>query len=372
VIPPHILLRAGFITALLLSYIPEEPAFWMLLTLCETEPHRLADIFAPGLPLVQLLQYQLERLVEKFLPKLSAHFTAHGITPSMFSAQWLLTIFTYSFSFSVTCRIWDSFLLEGWKVVFRFAIVVLAHHEATLLAMDMEHILMFMPFVHEGLEADTLVAQAFRLNLKRKQLTLLREQFEAEHGPVVSPVQPMRSFKTRKSKVQQVAAATHAGQADGFSSDDSEGGQSHDSAEATSGGNSSSGAFQGAQADGRSKNAAHNSTTAAVNASRAAFTAGDAGGGSDPGHAPSRKMSRVDDLDAILVPGSPSVAEYAARARRASQDAKGDSSAGNEEGGPPFGGAGGVGDAPSPRRRASARSLLAVGGAAVQPSSLES
>ena len=43
--------------------------------------------------------------------------------------QWFITIFTYNFPFSVVVRIWDCFLLEGWKVVFRVALGLLKHHE---------------------------------------------------------------------------------------------------------------------------------------------------------------------------------------------------------------------------------------------------
>ncbi len=333
----------------------------MLLTLCESEPHRLADIFAPGLPLVQLLQYQLEQLVARLLPKLSAHFTAHGITPTMFSAQWLLTIFTYSFSFSVTCRIWDSFLLEGWKVVFRFSIAVLAHHEATLLQCDMEGILTFMHVIHEGLEADALVQAAFRVKLKRKQLLELRQKFEAEHGPIVSPVKRMQSFSARKAHVQQQLLAGPSGGSrggGGAAGHDSEGGQHMDAfSSASSDGsrsgttvsdvNGSAGAFQGA----------HGAVDADADLRRAG---GGSGGASshDPGHAPSRKNSNMEDLHAVLVPGSPAVAEHTARARRASANARG--GVGGAATAPPLSlGAGCVGDdAPSPRRRASGRSLL--------------
>ena len=178
----------------------------MLLTLCEYEPHRLADIFAPGLPLVNLLQYQLQGLVRQYLPKLAAHFDKHGIHPTMYAAQWMLTIFTYSFPFSVTCRVWDSFLLEGWKVVFRVGLAVLQHHEAALLALDMEGMLMYFPHMHEDLDGDALLAAAFKFSFRRRQLRALRAAFEAEHGPVTSPVQRMTTFEHRTAAVAQAVA----------------------------------------------------------------------------------------------------------------------------------------------------------------------
>lgn len=49
----------GFITALLLSYMPEEEAFFMLLTLMRFGPHLLRDLYRPGLPEVPIFHYQL-------------------------------------------------------------------------------------------------------------------------------------------------------------------------------------------------------------------------------------------------------------------------------------------------------------------------
>ncbi len=44
-------------------------------------------------------------------------------------SQWFITIFTYNFPFAAVVRIWDAFLLEGWKVVFRVALSLLKLHE---------------------------------------------------------------------------------------------------------------------------------------------------------------------------------------------------------------------------------------------------
>ena len=71
----------------------------------------------------------MQGLLKHKLPRLYAHFDALGLHPTMYSAQWFMTIFTYNFPFSVVVRIWDSFLLEGWKVVFRVALGLLKKHE---------------------------------------------------------------------------------------------------------------------------------------------------------------------------------------------------------------------------------------------------
>ena len=62
--------------------------------------------------------YQLERLVSRRFPRLHAHMTQEGISPAMYSSGWFLTIFSnfHVFGLGVTCRVWDEFLVVGWKV----------------------------------------------------------------------------------------------------------------------------------------------------------------------------------------------------------------------------------------------------------------
>lgn len=65
-----------------------------------------------GLPLVQQYLFQFEQLVKEHLPKLGQHFSEEMINPSMYASQWFITVFSYSFPFSLALRIWDVFLYE--------------------------------------------------------------------------------------------------------------------------------------------------------------------------------------------------------------------------------------------------------------------
>jgi hypothetical protein len=65
---------------------------------------------------VQQYLFQFERLVQELFPRLGAHFEEECINPSMYASQWFITVFSYSFPFSLALRIWDVFLSEGMKV----------------------------------------------------------------------------------------------------------------------------------------------------------------------------------------------------------------------------------------------------------------
>lgn len=173
----------GFITAMFLSYMPEEDAFFMLLSVMNFPPHSLTGLFSPGLPRILVLEHQLEGLIKSRLPKLAAHFDRWNVAPSMYSAQWFLTIFTYNFPFGVVVRIWDAFLSEGWKVIFRIAYAVLKVSEAELLTKSFEGIMMYFRHLPAMLEVDSLMDAAFSLSLSQRELDDLEAAYHAKPEP---------------------------------------------------------------------------------------------------------------------------------------------------------------------------------------------
>jgi hypothetical protein len=55
---------------------------------------------------------QFERLVKKLVPQVGEYFEKEMINPSMYASQWFITIFSYSFPFSVALWMWDVFFVE--------------------------------------------------------------------------------------------------------------------------------------------------------------------------------------------------------------------------------------------------------------------
>ena len=52
-------------------------------------------------------------------------FDAVGVDMAMFAPQWFMTLFVYLFPTSLVLRIWDIFLLEGWKTIYRVGIALI-------------------------------------------------------------------------------------------------------------------------------------------------------------------------------------------------------------------------------------------------------
>lgn len=62
----------GFVSAIFLTYMDEEAAFWMLDY--TVKKHKLQGYFAQAMPSLSVAFYKLQMLIKKFIPKLHHHF----------------------------------------------------------------------------------------------------------------------------------------------------------------------------------------------------------------------------------------------------------------------------------------------------------
>ena len=59
------------------------------------------------------------------------------MTPDYFTSKWFMTIFSCFLPFDVVTPIFDMFIFEGWRSVFKVGIALLRYLEAKLMEMDM-------------------------------------------------------------------------------------------------------------------------------------------------------------------------------------------------------------------------------------------
>ncbi|XP_078382204.1 TBC1 domain family member 2B-like [Oculina patagonica] len=128
------------LVAIALLYLNEEESFWCLVAIVE---HLIPkDYYSKTLIASQADQRVLRDLLAEKLPRLSAHFDALNVDLSLVSFNWFLTVFVDSFPIQTTLRVWDTFLFEGNKVLFRFALAVFKSSEEQLLKCE-DHMSIF-------------------------------------------------------------------------------------------------------------------------------------------------------------------------------------------------------------------------------------
>lgn len=128
------------LVAITLLYLNEEESFWCLVAIVEHLMPR--DYYSKTLVASQADQRVLKDLLAEKLPRLSAHFDALMVDLSLVCFNWFLTVFVDSFPIQTTLRVWDTFLYEGNKVMFRFALAVFKSSEEQLLKCE-DHMSIF-------------------------------------------------------------------------------------------------------------------------------------------------------------------------------------------------------------------------------------
>jgi len=167
----------GYLAAVLLLYMSEADAFWMLVTLLHSPKYGvLRNLFVDGMPLLHRLSWQYHRLLQRFCPRLVTHFEKIGVELSYFVPKWFMTLFAYSFPLQTVLRIWDVFLLEGLTVSFRVGIAVMVLLESQLLVLEFEDTIANLKPLLGTLKAD-VIREAIALPLEKSFLQQLDHEY---------------------------------------------------------------------------------------------------------------------------------------------------------------------------------------------------
>ncbi|XP_008573399.1 PREDICTED: TBC1 domain family member 2A isoform X1 [Galeopterus variegatus] len=112
----------------------EESAFWCLVAIVETIMP--ADYYTKTLTASQVDQRVLQDLLSEKLPRLMAHLVQHHVDLSLITFNWFLVVFADSLISDILLRVWDAFLYEGTKVVFRYALAIFKYNEEEILRLQ--------------------------------------------------------------------------------------------------------------------------------------------------------------------------------------------------------------------------------------------
>ncbi|KAL5274076.1 TBC1D10B family protein [Megaselia abdita] len=110
------------IAAFLLMHLPAEDAFWVFVSVCDVY---LEDYFMSGLEVLQNDAAILNGLLKKTFPSVYRHLQKHKVEPLLYMTDWFLCAMTRTLPWETLLRVWDCFLAEGIRVIFKVALVIL-------------------------------------------------------------------------------------------------------------------------------------------------------------------------------------------------------------------------------------------------------
>jgi hypothetical protein len=168
----------GFLAALFLFYMDEENAFWMLN--CLFKKYGLEEVYKKDFPGLRKRFYVLIKLIEKFMPKVYNKLIDFNVYPTMYASQWFFTCFSNCLSFNVVVRIFDCYLLEGEKIIYRVALALFKLKEKFLVnAKSFEKLMEGIKSItNEIKDPDQLLKIGFDFSLSREHIKNLEKDYE--------------------------------------------------------------------------------------------------------------------------------------------------------------------------------------------------
>ncbi|KAM9674507.1 growth hormone-regulated TBC protein 1 isoform 2-T2 [Dama dama] len=108
----------------------EEEAFWLLDALVG---RILPDYYSPSMLGLKTDQEVLGELVRLKLPAVAALMDGHGVLWTLVASRWFICLFVDVLPVETVLRVWDCLFSEGSKILFRVALTLLKHHQASIL-----------------------------------------------------------------------------------------------------------------------------------------------------------------------------------------------------------------------------------------------
>ncbi|XP_041042605.1 TBC1 domain family member 2A isoform X3 [Carcharodon carcharias] len=112
----------------------EEDAFWCLVAIIDCIMPE--DYYSKTLTGSQVDQRVFKDFLSEKLPRLMSHFDQYNVDLSHITFNWFLVLFVDSLQSNILLQVWDAFLYEGTKVIFRYALAILKYNEEEILKLN--------------------------------------------------------------------------------------------------------------------------------------------------------------------------------------------------------------------------------------------
>ncbi|XP_066466568.1 rab GTPase-activating protein 1 isoform X1 [Tiliqua scincoides] len=196
----------SFLAAVLLLHMPEEQAFSVLVKIMFD--YGLRELFKQNFEDLHCKFYQLERLMQEYIPDLYAHFLDISLEAHMYASQWFLTLFTAKFPLYMVFHIIDLLLCEGISVIFNVALGLLKTTKDDLLLTDFEGALKFfrvqLPKRYRSEEnAKKLMELACGMKISQKKLKKYEREYQAMREQQAQQEDPVERFERENRRLQE-------------------------------------------------------------------------------------------------------------------------------------------------------------------------
>lgn len=167
----------AYIVGIPRMYMDEEDAFWMLVSILQQ--YEMRGMFKDGMEKVYQSYYKANSLLKQFEYKTWRKLTNINFYPQIYCTQWFMTIYS-NFPIETRLRIWDCFLFEGPKILFRVFVGIFRGYRKLFKDVTFDSTLTVIRGIESNCNPDQLLKAGFSVNLSKKRLKELEREFVYE------------------------------------------------------------------------------------------------------------------------------------------------------------------------------------------------
>jgi hypothetical protein len=142
--------------------------------------YELEGIYLPGFKDLKKKFFVLLNLEKKFLPKCYRVLQKDEVFPGSYASEWFICLFSRNLDFNVLVRIFDTFLLEGFKVIYRFSLAFIKLKEKDLIDSKngIDSTMLVMNNCLKNVNVDELFKVAFGFHFSKKLIESYEKEYE--------------------------------------------------------------------------------------------------------------------------------------------------------------------------------------------------
>jgi len=177
-------------------YMDETDSFWLMSrVLSQPRYWRLSQLYLDGFPLLHRFEYMMAKFIKKLYPRFYKHLktlacsddglcadpaNAVNMILTTFLPQWFQHMFGL-FQPPIVMRMWDLFLLEGPKVLFRVALGMIRLFKRRMKKMEFGDLIIFLrgEIYHENIDVNDFYNMIYaHVNITTVQMNKYSDQFK--------------------------------------------------------------------------------------------------------------------------------------------------------------------------------------------------
>ena len=168
----------GYLVALFLLYMNEESSFYMLHSFVKN--YGFEGLYSAGFPELKKKFYVLLNLEKKLIPRIYEILKRDDIYISIYASEWFLCLFAKDLKPNVLVRIFDIFLFEGYKVIYRLSLAFLKMKEKQFISnkKGIFYSMNTIKSLFDDIKVEELFQVAFDFSLSKSHIEKYEREYE--------------------------------------------------------------------------------------------------------------------------------------------------------------------------------------------------